>query len=237
MSDITPSQQAGFTLAAIGIIGGLIYGLIPSSKDGMITPYDGGTPCATHVSVPWPGAVPSDVVCKRSEVVGPSTTWTALGLCSDGHYASIVICASPVADAGTTSLPPGLRVLEVEQLVPYVAGMPQLEVWDQRNPAAQFLCACSTGSDGCQWCRPQMGGPCVWQQAPSAMNMLPGTFAGPCTTTPCFATPEGGDPMPAVCRPAGPDAGAPPAPDAGSTIPPPLPGFPPLPPPPDASAP
>ena len=208
MSDITPQQQAGFTLAAVAIVGGLIYGLIPSSKTDLITPYDGGVPCATHVSVPWQGPVPPDTICKRGEVVGPSATWTALGLCADGRYAAAVICASPAPDAGSPTMPPGLRVLETEALIPYVAGMPRLEVWDQRHASAQFLCACSNGSDGCQWCRPQMGAPCVWQQAPAAMNMMPGSFSGTCQTTPCYATPEGGDPMPARCKSTPVDGGA-----------------------------
>jgi hypothetical protein len=180
----------------------LLTVLLGELREGLRT----GVSTGTHATVQFVGEPPADVACGFYEARASGGTFDVLGLnapvgSADG-YLLLRVCASP-SDGGTMPTPPGLDVLPTARTTPYVAGMPQLDVW-RLSPTAPFTCACAAGP-ACQW-TPKRG---VSGTAPTGLTLNAGTWAGSdCHPKPCMEF-YGHSSMPAACDTWAADAGAP----------------------------
>ena len=186
----------GAAIAAIGVVGALITGLIYVSH-----PDTPGAQCSSHVVASRPGKPEANSLCMLVTVQGPSESWSLFHLCDEAGnpgYAIARLCG-PSVPGEAVALPPGITELpESESEVPYLPGYPELEVWGLNDPNVPLNCACSSGTD----CRKLVNG--QWLDEPKRarpVTLEAGQWQGAgCLRKPCWEW-SGINYLPTGCRP------------------------------------
>lgn len=165
--------RAGAAAAVVAIATGIALGTLTAAP--------GST--STHLIVGWGDAgAPRGTECIWATGTATKEAIAQLPPLSSSttRYARTRVCTPP-SDAGEPSLPPGMDVLRAtESVEPFDGGQPRLEIWLQGDPAAPWLCACSTGSECSVPLLDGGTGP-----APTGITLRQWSGAG-CVTKPCI---------------------------------------------------